>query len=111
MSGPAKWEPWDPGLPPERTALAWQRTALAHAAAALGLAKLASHHSTALAVAVLATALPLSLALLAMADRRARRTQDRLRRGAPLRAGRLPLAGTALTLLLGLGGLLHVLVR
>lgn len=90
---------WDPGLQPERTALAWQRTALACAVAALALCRLAVHRaSSPAAFAALAATV---VALLSLASVRAgyRRTRRRL-------GDQQPIAGSGPALLTTVGILL-----
>ncbi|MFC5908105.1 YidH family protein [Streptacidiphilus monticola] len=108
---PRPHRPWDPGLQPERTALAWQRTTLAYCAGGLGLAKLAEHHhQLGLTVLILATTLPAGGVLTLLAGRRARRVETGLREGRPPAAGRLHQGLTALALVLGAASLGYVLL-
>ncbi|MFF0745889.1 DUF202 domain-containing protein [Streptomyces sp. NPDC004111] len=108
MSTP--YVPWDPGLQPERTALAWRRSVLACTVGALGLGRLAVHHSVALCGWTLAVAACLLLVLARLQRVHTDRTEHRLRAGSPLRAGLLPLATTVLTCLLGVCALGYVYV-
>ncbi|MFD7106013.1 DUF202 domain-containing protein [Streptomyces celluloflavus] len=107
---PAPPPPWDPGLQPERTALAWQRTALSQVTVALGLAHVTSHHSLPLTIALLLVALPLTAVLLHAVSRRTARTDHQLRSTTSLRQGRLPYALTALTVTTGIAALAFLVV-
>lgn len=75
-------QPGDPAPDqPERTALAWQRTAISVLAAGLVMARLAALHDAALVVPVVAVVLPLAAWVLASSRRgygvRSGRTRDR----------------------------------
>ncbi|MEU8764650.1 DUF202 domain-containing protein [Streptomyces sp. NPDC048659] len=111
MKPPPPHAPWDPGLQPERTALAWNRTALAAAVGALVLARLLTHHHPVAATVAFLTVPPCALALLALTARRARRTDHRLRTGAPLRPGALPAALTAAVCLVGVQALIWIILN
>ncbi|GAA4068522.1 MULTISPECIES: DUF202 domain-containing protein [Actinomadura] len=95
---------WDPGAQPERTALAWSRTTLSLLAAGLLCVRLApSAAGAALAAAAVCGAAALQL-------RRARRTHHRrgrrLAAGAPVADPASVLLATAVTVLLGVIGIL-----
>ncbi|PPF70441.1 DUF202 domain-containing protein [Clavibacter michiganensis] len=123
MSGPdaARGErPYDPGLQPERTALAWRRTALALVVGSLlGLRALpAVLGAPGLALAFVGVALALSV--LVTAHRRYRRVHRILTTraadpaappGAALPGGALPALVAALTAVAGLAALAVALVR
>ena len=97
---------WDPGLQPERTALAWQRTALATAVAALAVTRLATHRPSVpvLVVAVLAAAFAALTAVRSAINYR--RAVRELHAGRPLRPLGPALPTTAAIVLLGLAVLL-----
>jgi uncharacterized membrane protein YidH (DUF202 family) len=88
----------DPGVYNERTALAWQRTALALLAGSAVVARLTLDRIGVLALVSLALTMP--LALWVMAESRGRYAHDAgVRRRARSRSGRAPAAlavGTAL---------------
>jgi uncharacterized membrane protein YidH (DUF202 family) len=78
---------FDPGLQPERTALAWRRTGLAVAVGAVAGARLLAPALGAAAVAVAVFGLALAALFLFGATRRARRAQDALLRDGDLACG------------------------
>lgn len=103
-------EPWDTGVQNERTALAWQRTALALFGAVLLAARLGFRQWPVVTAVALGPALGLAVAMLCMSSRRYHRAHAALNglRHGP--GGRLPLfAATSITLL-GLAALGAVLV-
>jgi uncharacterized membrane protein YidH (DUF202 family) len=112
-SGREPGPPFDPGLQPERTALAWQRTGLALAAGALaGLRILPSLVGPA-AFVFAAGGLALAIAVVVLARKRYRRAHEHLTQGsgAGLPDGGLPALTAFLTVLVGLGALVVALVR
>jgi uncharacterized membrane protein YidH (DUF202 family) len=100
--------PWDPGLQPERTGLAWQRTMLSGLGISLLVARFVASLSVALAVAVGVAALLGTAALGWLAILRYRATHEALHAEQPVGDGRAPLLITALTLMTGVGALLYV---
>jgi uncharacterized membrane protein YidH (DUF202 family) len=78
---------FDPGLQPERTALAWLRTGLAVGVGALVGGRLLAPTSGAAAVAASVLGLALAALFLVGATRRARRTQAALARDRHLATG------------------------
>jgi uncharacterized membrane protein YidH (DUF202 family) len=78
---------FDPGLQPERTALAWRRTGLAVAVGAVAGARLLAAALGAAAVVVAVLGLALAALFLFGATRRARRAQDALLRDGHLASG------------------------
>ena len=102
---------WDAGVQNERTALAWQRTALALFGAIVVAARLGLRQWPVATVMALAPALALSVVIFRLSSRRYRRAQAALHdvgRRAP--GGRLPFfAATAITVL-GLAALVAVTV-
>jgi hypothetical protein len=78
---------FDPGLQPERTALAWRRTGLAVAVGAVAGARVLGPALGAGAVAVGVLGLALAALFLAGSTRRARRTQTALLHDGHLAAG------------------------
>jgi uncharacterized membrane protein YidH (DUF202 family) len=101
---------WDAGVQNERTALAWQRTALALFGVILVAARLGFRQWPVATVVALAPALALSVTILRLTSRRYRQAHAALhddRQRPP--GGRLPFfAATSITLL-GLGALAAVL--
>lgn len=87
-------EPYDPGLQPERTLLAWKRTCLALGVAVAVAVRFAAETLGPLVAVVGAAGIGTALAAYLVAARRYRETQDWL--GA---TDRLPVDGAALGLL------------
>lgn len=106
-------EPYDPGLQPERTALAWRRTSLALVAAALGALKVTWGLSPLWASIASGVALVAAAWILALANRRYRRTHRALTAGQEALPGDgvLPGATAALSAAAGLLALLLLLTQ
>ncbi|OUE23605.1 DUF202 domain-containing protein [Clavibacter michiganensis] len=109
--------PFDPGLQPERTALAWRRTALALVAGSLlGLRVLPALLGPA-GIVVAAVGVAAALVVLATAHRRYRRVHRILTSGSTgpgteaLPGGALPALVAALTACVGLAALALALTR
>jgi len=102
--------PSDPGLPSERTGLAWQRTLLSGLACALVVARLLALSSWVAGLVTALLALGCTAALGFLALRRYQQNDRALRRHRPLADGRDPLLLTALVTVTALaaGGLLLV---
>lgn len=105
--------PFDPGLQPERTALAWQRTGLALATGALAGLRILPSLLGPVAFAPAAGGLVIAIAVVVLARRRYRRAHEHLTQGSGpgLPDGALPAATAFLTVLAGLGALVVTLVR
>ena len=93
--------PFDEGLQPERTALAWQRTSLALGIGALAGLRVLPHYWGAPGLIPAGVGVAASVLLLAFAHRRYRTVHRRLTSGRYIRAG---LPGGALHLLLAAVG-------
>ncbi|MCA0296767.1 MAG: DUF202 domain-containing protein [Actinobacteria bacterium] len=100
MSG-AQASPRDPGLQPERTSLAWQRTALALAVVGAATPRLLWPMIDAWALLPCALVVAGAAVLFVAAARRYRRMLGTVADTRPL-DGRLPLLATLLVLVLGL---------
>lgn len=100
----------DRGLQPERTALAWLRTAMSVLVAALVLVRFAAQRDAVLAAASAVLAIPLSAMVAVLASRRFVRARRRFNDGGQLPDGLLPVALTALVALLGAVGIGYVLL-
>lgn len=108
MSGPAG--PWDAGLQPERTTLAWVRTALAAIVVCLLAARLARSSGLAAVVVGLGGTVA-SAALVTLQTRRHYRRDTRLRTGVAVEPALLPVLGvTVLTVLVAAAALALVLI-
>lgn len=103
-------EQWDAGLQNERTALAWQRTALALFGAVVVAARLGFRQWPVATALALAPALGLSLAMLRLSSRRYRQAHAALNGAGPAPGGRLPLFAAMSITLLGLAALAAVVV-
>ncbi|MER5671488.1 DUF202 domain-containing protein [Pseudonocardia alni] len=106
--------PFDPGLQPERTALAWRRTALAVAVGVLAAWRiLASVCDCSLPLALGAAGLVAAGGLAVGAERRRREVHRRLTGPSPepLGGGGLPFVCTLCALLPAVAGLAFVLTR
>jgi uncharacterized membrane protein YidH (DUF202 family) len=91
---------WDPGLQPERTALAWRRTAIATASAALVVVREAVAHGAWPATAGAIMALLIAAETIRQSSAAYARAADRLRTGVPLKPLADPLLMTAAVLVL-----------
>jgi uncharacterized membrane protein YidH (DUF202 family) len=98
--------PWDRGLQPERTALAWQRTGLATAAAALAALRLAVLLNNPVAAVMAAVALGGAVGAAMHARLGYRRLTRRLTLGLPAGLVGPPPVQVAAVVLLGIGGVL-----
>jgi uncharacterized membrane protein YidH (DUF202 family) len=106
-AGSAK--PWDQGLQPERTALAWRRTALALCAGLVIAARTVAHQVPWLALELPVLALAIGIAVARAAHLRSRRLDTHLRGRASAPGGRLILVACVLTLAFGLAAVWWVL--
>jgi uncharacterized membrane protein YidH (DUF202 family) len=103
---------FDPGLQPERTALAWRRTALSLAIGAVVSFRLLPPVLGIWSIALGVTGLLLSAATWILAGRRARRVQGALLRSSgPLPGGGLPLLLTLIATSAATLGLIYTAVR
>jgi putative membrane protein len=97
---------FDPGLQPERTALAWRRTALSMGVGSLAALRILPALFGAWAIAPAAIAVAFSIVILIAAERRYRRDHAALLNSAsdriPLSGGALPALMAAVTLGIGL---------
>lgn len=100
--------PWDPGLQPERTTLAWLRTALALSTAGLTLTRIALERSE-LAVVLAGGCVVISGLVLARSWSRHLDAVAALRAGRPLGGSLLPAGITTAAVALGLAGAVYVL--
>jgi uncharacterized membrane protein YidH (DUF202 family) len=102
--------PFDPGLQPERTLLAWQRTALALAVGSVAGARLALPVLGAVAVGVGVLGAAAALSAYLAAGVRYRRSHHALVTGESLPGGAVPLlALTAAAVLIAVAALAYVL--
>jgi uncharacterized membrane protein YidH (DUF202 family) len=104
----AELPPWDPGLQNERTALAWVRTTLALAAAALVLARILTSSHLFIALALVVVCLVNVTWVGRAARERYVEASAALGENRPLPDARLPAVVTALTVVVHAGALLHV---
>ncbi|WP_432546256.1 DUF202 domain-containing protein [Kineococcus sp. SYSU DK004] len=114
MSGDPRPRVFDPGLQPERTALAWRRTALGVLVGSLVLARLLAPVLGGAALAVALTGAAAGTWLLVASGRRSAHQVRVLLRDGDLRAGPgagVPAVAAALTALVGALGLVLLLVR
>lgn len=107
MTDPKAEAVWDPGLQPERTNLAWQRTWLALLSAGLIVARLVAHYSGAAGVAIAAAAVLLAAVLGRIGSRRYATLQHRLQSETPPGRGGLNLLLLGSFLVVGAGGLAY----
>ncbi|WP_432561700.1 DUF202 domain-containing protein [Kineococcus sp. SYSU DK003] len=114
-TGPGPRRLYDPGLQPERTALAWRRTSLSLLAVSLGAARVLPTQLGTGAVVLGLLGAAWAVGIHHLSGRRVRRATDRLLTAGDLahpHSGGVLLAGTAaVVLLLGLGGLALVLTH
>ncbi len=102
--------PWDPGLQPERTTLAWVRTGLAISVVSLLLTRLTSG-SGASALAATFGGLVLAAGVVSVQAGRHRRYETRLHSGTLRPAWRAAAALTAATVAMGAVALVLVATR
>lgn len=96
---------WDAGLQPERTTLAWQRTAFAVAVCALGVLRLGLGRSSVPGIVVGSLAMLAAVAAIVVARAGYRRTIDRLEGNWPIGTVGPAALGTLSVALLGLAAL------
>lgn len=101
---------WDAGLQPERTRLAWQRTALALLTAGLVVARLVGHHHIATGIAIAAAACVLAASVGIVSTRRYKSANRRLEEERPLPGAAVNLLTTLTFLVVGVGAAIYVLV-
>lgn len=99
---------WSSGAQPERTALAWSRTALAGAALLAVLVRQLLHTHPATAVGLAAAAAPMVVAVAAAARTRYRAGHHALHTGRFLPDGRLAAANVLLSTLVALTAAVYV---
>lgn len=98
---------WDPGLQPERTSLAWQRTWLALLSAGLIVARLVAHYSLPAGIAIAAGSVLLAAALGRIGSRRYADLQHKLNAEVPQGRGGVNALLLGSFLLVGIGGLAY----
>lgn len=94
---------WDEGLQPERTKLAWQRTALAATACSLVVARMVGQANPILGIVVATLAIACGAGIAWTARQRHRRAVTAVHRETPLPDARHSAWLTALILVAGLG--------
>lgn len=100
---------WDAGLQPERTRLAWQRTALSLLAAGLVVARFVGHHHLTLGVLIAAVACLIAGGVGILSTRRYGSLTRRLEDESPLQGGAVNLLLTLAFLVVGIGAALYAL--
>lgn len=101
---------WDAGLQPERTRLAWQRTALALLSAGLVVARLVGHHHVAAGAALAAAACLLAASIGLLSTQRYASANRRLEAERPLQGGAVNLLTTLTFLVVGVGAAIYVFI-
>jgi|LSQX01.1.fsa_nt_gb uncharacterized membrane protein YidH (DUF202 family) len=101
---------WDAGLQPERTRLAWQRTALALLTAGLVVARFVGHHHSTAGVVIAAAACVMAGAIGVVSTRHYRLANQQLAAEQPLHDGTVNLLTTLAFLLVGIGAAIFVLI-
>ncbi len=107
--GQHRQRPWNSGLQPERTSLAWQRVNLAGLAATLVSARMLIETHATLGYIVAVVGATTAAALTVAHSRRLRRTNQALFDVSPLPDGRVHVLALAMLVLVAVVGLIFVL--
>ena len=103
--------PWDPGGQPERTRLAWQRTALSGLACSLVVSKLVGRHSAALGFVLAGLAILTTVAMLVFSRIRYQRANAALFAEEQLPDARINAATVVLIAITGVGGVFYAVME
>lgn len=103
--------PWDPGGQPERTRLAWQRTALSGLACSLVVSKLVGRHSAALGFVLAGLAILTTVAMLVFSRVRYQRANAALFAEERLPDARINAATVVLIVITGVGGVFYAMLE
>lgn len=98
---------WDPGLQPERTSLAWQRTWLALLCAGLIVARLVAPYSVSAGILIAAASVLVAAALGRIGSRRYAELQHELHAETPQGRGGFNVVLLGSFLVVGVGGLAY----
>lgn len=104
-------QPWDPGGQPERTRLAWQRTALSGLACSLVVSKLVGGHSVVLGFVLAALAILTTVAMLVLGRIRYQRANAALFARDRLPDGRINAATVVLITITGVGAVFYAVLE
>lgn len=101
---------WDPGLQPERTRLAWQRTSLGLLSASLIVARFVGQHAIGTGIGIAALACLLAGGIGILSTRRYHSVHQRLDNKRPLQGGVVNLLLTLAFLVVAVGAIIYVLI-